>query len=88
MPRIIIYTPSDIDTIPADALKKLATKTLIYEEKERARLKLFYSRHQEACKERNNCKYRERCEKNKPPVAESLTQILTPPEKVRLNARV
>ena len=45
MPRITIYTPSDIDTIPADALKKLAMKTLIYEEKERARSKLYYVVH-------------------------------------------
>jgi ribosomal protein S30 len=80
MPRITIYTPSDIDTIPADALKKLAMKTLIYEEKERVRSKLYYSRHQEACRERNNRKYRERCEKAKPPGAESLTQILAPQE--------
>ncbi len=66
MPRITIYTPSDIDTIPTDALKKLAMKTLNYEEKERTCSKLFYYlRHQEACKERNNRKYRERCEKNK-----------------------
>jgi hypothetical protein len=55
-------------------------KTLIYEEKERARSKLYYSRHQEACRERNNRKYRERCEKAKPPGAESLVQILTPSE--------
>ena len=80
MPRITIYTPTDIDTIPADALKKLAMKTLIYEEKERARSNLYYSRHQEVCRERNNRKYRERCEKAKPPGAESLTQILAPQE--------
>ena len=80
MPRITIYTPSDIDTIPADALKKLAMKTLIYEETECARSKLYYSRHQDACRERNNRKYRERCEKAKPPGAESLTQILAPQE--------
>ena len=66
--------------IPTDALKKLAIKTLKYEEKERARSKLYHSRHQEACKERNNRKYREGCEKNNPPTAESFTQILTPPE--------
>ena len=77
MPRITIYTPADIDTIPADALKKLAMKTLIYEEKERARSKLYYSRHQEACREKKNRKYRERCEKTKPPCAESSTQILS-----------
>ncbi len=73
-----IYTPADIDTIPADALKENADAL---KEKERARSKLYYSRHQEACKERNNRKNRERCEKAKPPGAESLTQILTsPPE--------
>ena len=80
MPRITIFTPTDIDTIPADALKKLALKTLIYEEKERTRSKLYYSCHQEACRERNNRKYRERCEQAKPPGAKSLTQILTTPQ--------
>jgi hypothetical protein len=71
MPRITIYTPADIDDIPIENLKKLAMKTLIYEEKELARSKLYYSRHQEECWERNNRKYRERCEKVKPPGAES-----------------
>ncbi len=81
MPRITIYTPTDIDTIPNDALKKLALETLIYEKKERARSKLYYSRHQEACRERSNRKYREHCENANPPGAELLTQILTtPPE--------
>ena len=80
MPRITIYSPTDIDTIPTDALKKLALKTLIYEEEESARSKLYYSRHQEACRERNNRKYRERCEKAKPPGADSLTQILATPQ--------
>ena len=80
MPRITIYTRADTDTIPTDALKKLAMKTLIYEEKERVRSNLYYSRHQEACKDRINRKYRERCEKNKPPAVESFTQILTSPE--------
>ncbi len=42
MPRITIYTPADIDTIPTDALKKLAMKTLIYEEKELTRSKLYF----------------------------------------------
>ena len=78
MPRITIYTSADIDDILIENIKKLAKKTLIYEEKERARSKLYYSCHQEACKERINSKYRERCEKNKPPGAESLTRIFTP----------
>ncbi len=80
MPRITIYTPTDIDTIPTDALEKLALKTLIYEEKERARSKLYYSRHQEACCERNSRKYRERCGKAKHMGAESLTRILMTPQ--------
>ncbi len=81
MPRITIYLPSDIDNIPINNLKKLAMKTLVYEEMERASSKLYYSRHQEACKERNNRKYRELAnQKAKPPGVESLAQILTSPE--------
>ena len=38
---------------------------LIYEEKKRARSKLYYSRHQEAYKEWDIPKYHERCEQNR-----------------------